>query len=108
MGSKMAEELQSLLEKIQNDGIKKAEAERDAIIAQAQAEAADIIKAAEEKAKALRDAAEADADRFTVKQLVGMADVTSETLRLLDSNVNVGGAQLMWLEAMARKSTKQM
>ena len=55
-----------------------------------------------------RDAAEADADRFTVKQLVGMADVTSETLRLLDSNVNVGGAQLMWLEAMARKSTKQM
>lgn len=61
MESKMAEELQSLLEKIQNDGIKKAEAERDAIIAQAQAEAAKIIKDAEEKAKALRDAAEADA-----------------------------------------------
>lgn len=61
MESKMAEELQSLLEKIQNDGIKKAEAERDAIIAQAQAEAAKIIKDAEEKAKALRDAAQADA-----------------------------------------------
>jgi regulator of protease activity HflC (stomatin/prohibitin superfamily) len=43
----MAEELQSLLEKIQNDGIKKAEAERDEIIAQAQAEAAKIIKEAE-------------------------------------------------------------
>jgi V/A-type H+-transporting ATPase subunit E len=61
MESKMAEELQSLLEKIQNDGIKKAEAERDEIIAQAQAEAAKIIKEAEEKAKALRDSAEADA-----------------------------------------------
>jgi V/A-type H+-transporting ATPase subunit E len=60
-GLKMAEELQSLLEKIQNDGIKKAEAERDEIIAQAQAEAAKIIKEAEEKAKALRDSAEADA-----------------------------------------------
>ena len=45
----MAEELQSLLEKIRNDGIKKAEAERDQIISQAQAEAAQIIKAAEEK-----------------------------------------------------------
>ena len=40
----MAEELQSLLEKIRNDGIKKAEAERDQIISQAQAEAAQIIK----------------------------------------------------------------
>jgi vacuolar-type H+-ATPase subunit H len=43
----MAEELQSLLEKIQIHGIKKAEAERDEIIAQAQAEAAKIIKEAE-------------------------------------------------------------
>ena len=57
----MAEELQSLLEKIRNDGIKKAEAERDQIISQAQAEAAQIIKAAEEKAKALRDETEAAA-----------------------------------------------
>ena len=56
----MAEELQSLLEKIQNDGIQKAEAERDAIIAAAQAKAEEIIKNAEDKAKALREAAEAD------------------------------------------------
>ena len=56
----MAEELQSLLEKIQNDGIQKAEAERDAIIAAAQAKADEIIKNAEEKAKALREVAEAD------------------------------------------------
>lgn len=57
----MAEELQSLLEKIQNDGIRKAETERDAIIAEAKAKAEEIIKNAEEKAKSLRDAAEAEA-----------------------------------------------
>ena len=57
----MAEELQSLLEKIQNDGIQKAEAERDAIIAGARSEAAAIVKEAEEKAALLRQTAEAEA-----------------------------------------------
>ena len=47
----MSEELQSLLEKINSDGVMKANAERDAIIAKAQSEAAAIIAAAEAKAE---------------------------------------------------------
>ena len=39
----MAEELQSLLEKINSEGVKKAEAERDAILAAAKIEADKII-----------------------------------------------------------------
>ena len=57
----MAEELQSLLEKIRTDGIEKAEAQRDEIIRKAQEDAADIVKTAEAEAKKLREAAEAEA-----------------------------------------------
>lgn len=46
----MAEELQSLLEKINQDGIMKAEAEKAKIIADAEKKAADIIAEAEKKA----------------------------------------------------------
>ena len=63
----MAEELQSLLEKIQTDGIEKAEAQRDEILAKAKAEAREIIQAAETKAKELREAAEAEAASVTVR-----------------------------------------
>ena len=58
----MSEELQSLLEKINSDGIMKANAERDTIIAKAQAEAAAIIAAAEAKAEETRKQAAADAE----------------------------------------------
>ena len=63
----MAEELQSLLEKIQTDGIEKAEAQRDEILAKARAEAEEIVKAAEAQAKALREAAEAEAASVTMR-----------------------------------------
>ena len=39
----MAEELQSLLEKIQSDGIARAEAEHDAVVAKARKEAQEIV-----------------------------------------------------------------
>ncbi len=58
----MSEELQSLLEKINSDGIMKANAERDTIIAKAQSEAAAIIAAAEAKAEETRKQAAADAE----------------------------------------------
>lgn len=58
----MSEELQSLLEKINSDGVKKANAERDAIIANAQAEAAEIIAAAKKESEELRRQAAADAE----------------------------------------------
>ena len=49
----MAEELQQLLEKIQHDGVEKANAEAATILAKAKADAAAILKDAESKAAAL-------------------------------------------------------
>ena len=60
----MAEELQQLLEKIQHDGVEKANAEAAAILAKAKADADAILKDAEAKAAARRDEAEADARAF--------------------------------------------
>ncbi|MCI5778477.1 MAG: V-type ATP synthase subunit E family protein [Lentisphaeria bacterium] len=54
----MAEELQSLLEKINHDGIQKAEAEREKILAAARAEAEAIRAEAEKAAAAIRAEAE--------------------------------------------------
>ncbi len=57
----MAEELQQLLEKIQHDGVEKAKAEADAILAKAKTEADALLKAAEEKAAVVKAQAESDA-----------------------------------------------
>ncbi len=58
----MAEELQSLLEKIQRDGIEKATAERDEIVKNANAEAAAILAAAKAEADKMRADAANDAE----------------------------------------------
>ena len=58
----MAEELQSLLEKIHRNGIEKATAERDEMLKNAQKEAEAIVAAAKEEAAKLRKAAENDAE----------------------------------------------
>lgn len=60
----MAEELQQLLEKIQHDGVEKANAEAAAILAKAKADAAAILKDAEDKAATCRTQAEADAAAY--------------------------------------------
>ena len=57
----MAEELQSLLEKIQSDGIARAEAERDAVVAKAGKEAQEIVARAKQEAEAILAAAAAEA-----------------------------------------------
>ena len=59
----MSEDLQSLLEKINREGVEKARAEADKIIADAKAKAADIVKTANAEAtKAKADAEKAAAD----------------------------------------------
>ena len=58
----MAEELQSLLEKIHRDGIEKAAAEREEMLSAAKKEAEAIVAAAREEAAKLRAAAETDAE----------------------------------------------
>ncbi len=59
----MSEDLQSLLEKINREGVEKAHAEADKIIAEAKAKAAEIVKSAnDEAAKAKADAEQAAKD----------------------------------------------
>lgn len=60
----MAEELQSLLERIQKDGVDKAESQAETILEEARHKAADILTAAREEADELRSSAETEAEAF--------------------------------------------
>ena len=60
----MAEDLQSLLTKINEEGVKRAEAERARILAEAKAEAEKIVSAAKTEAEQQRQAAAAEAENL--------------------------------------------
>lgn len=61
----MAEDLQALMDRIQNDAVVKAENEAAAIIAAAKEKAAEIVKSAEADAHAKLEKADKDAEAFT-------------------------------------------
>ena len=76
----MAEELQQLLEKMQHDGVEKANAESDAILAKAKADAAAILKDAESRAAALRAQAETDAKAFEERAQKTISQAARDTV----------------------------
>ena len=76
----MAEELQQLLEKIQHDGVEKANAEAAAILAKAKADAAAVLKDAETKAAALRAQAETDARAFEERARKTISQAARDTV----------------------------
>ncbi len=63
----MAEELQQLLEKIQRDGVEKANAEAAAIVAKAKEEADALVKKAQEDAAAAEAKGKADAEAYAAR-----------------------------------------
>ena len=95
----MAEELQQLLEKIQHDGVEKANAEAAALVAKAKAEADAIVKKAQEDAAAAEAKGKADAEAYAAraKETISQAardtvlkvkdDVTKLLTKLLTQNV---------------------
>ena len=95
----MAEELQQLLEKIQHDGVEKANAESAAIVAKANAKAAAIVKEAQENAAAAEAKGKADAEAYAARAcetirkaarkivLAVKADVTELLTKLLVQDV---------------------
>ena len=83
----MAEELQSLLEKIQRNGMEKAAAERDEILKNAQAKADSIISEAQSQAEDIRSNAQRDAD--ALKQRAESAIRQAARDILLDLNVEL-------------------
>ncbi len=76
----MAEELQQLLEKIQHDGVERANAEAAEILAKAKADAATILKNAETEAAARRAAAESDAQAFEERARKSIAQSARDTV----------------------------
>ena len=96
----MAEELQQLLEKIQRDGVDKANAEAAAIVAKAKAEADAIVKKAQEDAAAAEAKGKADAEAYAARarETIGQAardtvlkvkdDVSNLLTKLLAQNVS--------------------
>lgn len=106
----MAEELQSLLEKINNDGILKAEAEKARIIAVARAEADAIRSAAEKDAALCKAEAEKASAAFYEKSVSALKQaqrdillqLRSEIQERLESAVGESVAQALAPEFMAQ------
>lgn len=88
----MAEELQSLIEKINRDGVEKANAEAERIVAAAKEEAAKIVKAAKAEADKYEAAAKTEAQAAAAR--------AEETLRQAsrDAVISVEGAVQRLLE----------
>lgn len=94
----MSEELQSLIEKINREGVEKAEAKAAEIISGAEAKAAEIINSAKAEAAELRAAAEADAGAYAQRA----AETIRQTAR--DTVISVENAVLEKLNAILVKN----
>ena len=83
----MSEDLQSLLEKINRDGVEKANAAADKIIADAKAKAAEIVKAATaDAAKAKADAEKTAAD-YATRASETVAQAARDTILKIEASV---------------------
>ncbi len=83
----MSEDLQSLLEKINREGVEKAKAEADRIVAEAKARAAEIVKSAEaDAAKAKADAEKSAAD-YAARAAETVRQAERDTILRIESSV---------------------
>ena len=85
----MAEELQSLLEKIRTDGICKAEAERDEILSKAREQAEDLIRKAEADAKEIRERAESEAESSRLRAENSIRQAARDIVLKLKSELDI-------------------
>ena len=83
----MAEELQQLLEKIQRDGVDKANAEAAAIVAKAKDEANALVKNAEEEAAATRAKAEEEAEAYAARARETISQAARDTVLKVKDDV---------------------
>ena len=83
----MAEELQQLLEKIQRDGVDKANAEAAAIVAKAKDEANALVKKAEEEAAATRAKAEEEAAAYAARARETISQAARDTVLKVKEDV---------------------
>ena len=83
----MSEDLQGLLEKINRDGIEKAEASAAVIIAEAKTKAAEIVKAANDETKRTAAEAQASAKDFIVRAEQAVAQASRDTIINLKDSI---------------------
>lgn len=76
----MAEELQSLIDRIQREAVDTGEKEAARIVSQARDKAAALVKEAEDKAAAHREKAEEDAKQFTQRSLQALEQASRDVL----------------------------
>ncbi len=83
----MAEELQGLLDKIQTEGIEKAESEKAKIIGDAKAEAAKIVNAAKEQAASIVKKASEEAEISIAKGNAAIKQAARDVLIALRADI---------------------
>lgn len=83
----MADELQSLLEKINSEGVKKAEAEREKIVGAAKAEAARIVADAKTEAENIVSSAKLDSDAMRKRAESAVSQAARDTLLKLKAEL---------------------
>ena len=102
----MAEELQQLLEKIQRDGVDKANAEAAAIVAKAKAEAEALVKKAEEEAAATRAKAEEEAAAYAARARETISQAARDTVLKVKEDVTKLLTQLLAQDVSAALATE--
>jgi len=83
----MADELQSLLEKINAEGVKKAEAEREKIVSAAKAEAESIVAAAKAEAERITTTAESESEAERKRAESAMRQAARDTVLKLKAEL---------------------
>ncbi|MBQ3809337.1 MAG: hypothetical protein II839_00795 [Kiritimatiellae bacterium] len=100
----MSEELQSLLDRIQADGVAKAEARAADIVSAAEKKAADIVSAAEKKAAERLAKAEADAATFERRAGESLRQAARDVVRSVRENVQETCERLLRADVKAALS----
>jgi len=83
----MSEELQSLLDRIEKDGVDKANAQADEIVKNAEAKAAELVKQAESDAAALLAKAEEDSKAFEVRSAKALDQAARDVILSVEQSV---------------------
>lgn len=83
----MADDLQGLIDRIQKDGVAKADAAATEITSKAQARAEELVRAAEAKAEAIIKKAEADSKIFTQRSVHTLEQAARDIVLLVGGGV---------------------
>ena len=102
----MAEELQQLLEKIQRDGVDKANAEAAAIVAKAKSEAEALVKKAQEDAAAAEAKGKADAEAYAARARETISQAARDTVLKVKDDVTKLLTQLLAQDVSAALATE--